>query len=79
MQLYIASQKQLMGDSRAGGSDGDDWYAVVTEVCSQKDEYGAFIISKDLGDRLREMANEADGTVVLKKLQNVEKAYKKKR
>ena len=69
-----------MGDSRAEDPDDGDWYAVVTDVCSQRDEYGALIISKDLGDRLRQMANEADSKVeVHRKLQNVQKAYKRKR
>ena len=58
--------------------DDGDWYAVVADVCSQKDEYEAFIIPKKIGDHLRAMAFEADGAVVHKRLQNVQKAYKRK-
>lgn len=77
MPLCIALQKQSMGDSRAEAPDDGDWFEVVAEVCSQVDEHGAFIISKDLGDRLREMANRADCSD-LKTLQNVQKAYNRR-
>ena len=72
MQLYIALQKQSMGDH-------EYWSAVVADVCAEGDGHNWFMHTKDVQARLREMANNSDDAVMLKKLQNVQKAYEKKR
>lgn len=62
-------------------ADQDDWFCLVAEVCSQR-EGSLYIVPKDLGAVLREMACNAvfaDDAVAIKKLHSVRKAYKTKR